>query len=158
MSLDDLDFMAEMLGDPEVMRFWPRPHSREDTACWIERQIGRYRDDGYGPWLVLNKETGAPIGETGLAEQEVDGVKETEVGYIFHKPYWGNGYATEAANACLDYAKQLGKTRIIALIQPVNEPSMRVAQRLGMAHEKLTDFKGLPHNVMVAKLPRVDRA
>ncbi|MBA3726078.1 MAG: GNAT family N-acetyltransferase [Armatimonadetes bacterium] len=155
MTPADLDFMAEMLAHPEVMRYYPKLHTRDEARDWIERQMRRYREDGYGPWLVMSKATGEPIGQVGLAEQEVDGARETEVGYILHRPLWGRGYATEAAKACLDYAEEIGKTRIVALIRPVNEPSMRVAARLGMVFEKLSDFKGLPHNVMVAALPRV---
>ena len=52
MSPADLDFVAAMLADSQVMRFFPQRYSREESARWIERQVDRYRRDGHGLWLV----------------------------------------------------------------------------------------------------------
>ena len=67
LNLDDMDFVAEMLAHPEVMRFWPRPHTRDEAADWIRRQQNRYVRDGYGYWLAPDKVNGQPIGQAGLA-------------------------------------------------------------------------------------------
>src|SRR5512147_2630580 len=75
LSPDDLDFVAEMLGNPEVSRYYERRFSREDASAWIDRQLERYRRDGHGLWLVRERVTGAPVGQVGLAMQDVDGAR-----------------------------------------------------------------------------------
>jgi RimJ/RimL family protein N-acetyltransferase len=62
MSLADLDFVAAMLADPEVMRFYPKCHSREESETWVQRQLNRYARHGHGLWLVREKATGQPRG------------------------------------------------------------------------------------------------
>jgi RimJ/RimL family protein N-acetyltransferase len=66
MQPDDLDFVAAMLGDPEVMRYYPRVYSRADAQAWLDRQRKRYIDDGHGLWLVEERATGMPAGRVGL--------------------------------------------------------------------------------------------
>jgi ribosomal-protein-alanine N-acetyltransferase len=129
----DLDFMAEMLADAEVMRHYPARLTRELSADWIERQIARYAADGHGLWLAEEREGGKPVGQVGLVRQTVNGVEECEVGYLIHQDYWRHGYATEGALACRDYAfNTLGKSRVISLVRPENAASQGVAKKLGM--------------------------
>ena len=136
MSLDDLDFVAAMLADPEVMRFYPKCYSRDESAVWIERQRNRYARHGHGLWLVVEKATGQPVGQAGLLIQNVQGMEEKEVGYLIHSPFWRRGYATEAARACRDFAfHALARQRVIALIRPENLPLQGVARKLGMTPE-----------------------
>ncbi|MBC7852442.1 MAG: GNAT family N-acetyltransferase, partial [Pirellulaceae bacterium] len=133
----DLDFMAEMLGDPEVMRYYPQTEDRAGAVANIQRQMDRYSTFGYGPWLVQHQETGHPLGRVGLLHQVVEGVGQVEVGYMIHRPYWRQGFAFEAAAACRDYAlTTLGRARVISLIRPENLPSQAVARKLGMTPEK----------------------
>ena len=133
MSLADLDFVAAMLADPEVMRFYPKCYSREEAQTWVERQTNRYARHGHGLWLVLDKASGQPVGQVGLLIQNVEGVEEKEVGYLIHRPFWRRGFATEAALACRDHAFEvLGRPRLISLIRPENIPSQGVARKLGM--------------------------
>ena len=146
LTQDDLDFVAEMLAHPEVMHFWPRPYTRNEAADWIQRHRERYTRDGFGYWLALDKAGGRPIGQVGLLRQELDGVIETGIGYIVHRPFWGNGYATEAALACRNHAfAKLGKLRVTATVRPENLPSRRVAERIGLKFERMTTWAGLPH-------------
>ena len=148
MSLADLDFIAALLSDPEVMRFYPRVLSREEAQGWIERQRQRYAAHGHGLWLIQDRQTGEPVGQVGLLRQRVDGREEPEVGYLLHRPFWGRGYATEAARATRDHAFHvLGHPHVISLIRPENLPSQRVARRLGMAPLRSTTFAGLEHLV-----------
>lgn len=148
MSLGDLDFIASMLAHPEVMRFYPKLYSREEAAQWIERQLGRYERDGHGLWLAEDRATGEPRGQVGLMIQEVDGVKEPEIGYLIHHPYWRQGLAAEAALAVRDWAFGiLGLPRVISLIRPVNVPSQGVARKMGMTPEKTTMVWDLEHIV-----------
>src|SRR5262245_55619846 len=83
----DVDFMAEMRADAEVMRYYPRRMTRDLAADWIDRQIARYRTDGHGLWLAEEREGGKPIGQIGLVRQNIHGVDECEVGYLIHTPY-----------------------------------------------------------------------
>ncbi|MDE3156828.1 MAG: GNAT family N-acetyltransferase [Acidobacteriota bacterium] len=151
MTQDDLDIVAGMLGDAEVMRFYPKVLSRAEAAQWIDRQIGRYRQDGHGLWLLVERATGEPVGQAGLVRQVIDGADEREIGYMVHRSHWRRGLATEAALAIRDYAFHTrGDARVISLIRPVNEPSQGVARKLGMTVEKTTTFAGFEHLVFAA--------
>jgi RimJ/RimL family protein N-acetyltransferase len=148
MSLADLDFVAAMMSHPEVMRFYPKPYSRDEAQAWIERQMERYAEHGHGLWLVLEREPGQPIGQVGLVMQEVDGIEEPEIGYLIHRPFWRRGFASEAALAARGYAFETrGYSRVISLIRPENEASQGVARKLGMRPERETMFRGLRHLV-----------
>ena len=68
MTPDDLDFVAAMLGDPEVMRFYPHTHDRAESAAWLDRQRRRYAEHGYGLWLTLDRRTLEPVGQVGLLD------------------------------------------------------------------------------------------
>ena len=151
---DDLDFVSEMLGDPEVMRFYPKPLDRAESREWIERQLRRYADNGHGLWLVEDRESGAPVGQVGLLLQEVEGDWEPEIGYLIHRPFWRRGYATEAALGVRDHAFGVrGERRVISLIRPENLPSQGVARKLGMAPEREVRFRGLTHLVFAVQAP-----
>ena len=147
----DLDFVASMLADPETMRFYPRPYTREESAAWIDRQRRRYASDGHALWLVTLRESCEPVGQVGLVRQHVDGVAEDEVGYLIARRHWRQGYAAEAACATRDHAFQrLGRRRVISLIRPENVPSQGVARKLGMNVEKSTCCFDREHLVFAA--------
>jgi len=136
MSMDDLGFVAVMLADPEVMRYYPKCYTRVEAAAWVQRSMDRYAQHGHGLWLVSDKATGQAVGQVGLVTQTVRGLEEREVGYLIHRPYWRQGLATEAATACRDYAVQvLGSQRVISLIRPENLPSHGVARKIGLQPE-----------------------
>ncbi|HZZ73359.1 MAG TPA: GNAT family N-acetyltransferase [Pirellulales bacterium] len=141
MSLDDLDFVAAMLADPEVMRFYPKCYSRDEAAVWIERQQNRYAKHGHGLWLAVERDSQQPIGQVGLVIQRLEGIEEREVGYLVHRPFWRRGFALEGARACRDFAfDRLDRQRVLALIRPENVPSRGVASKLGM--------RPLPHSIV----------
>ena len=150
----DRDFIAGMLADPEVMRHYPKPLSREESADWIARQLARYAADGHGLWLVVQRETGAPIGQVGLMRQIVEGATESEIGYLLDRPFWHRGFATEAAAGVRDQARTVrGLTRLVSLIRPENAPSQAVARRLGMTPEREVEFHGRPHLLFALSAP-----
>lgn len=147
---DDIDFLAGMLADPEVMRFYPKCYTRDEAQLWLDRQRQRYRYHGFGLWLVTDRQNGQPIGQVGLLLQDVDDRFETEVGYLIHRPFWRQGYAAEAARGVLTYATQVKQfSRMISLVRPENVPSQGVARKLGASVEKEISFKGLQHLVFV---------
>lgn len=97
----------------------------------------------YGLWAVTLKETGEVIGEFGLQCNQIDNMNEIELGYILHPDYQGKGYACQAIRAIFRYARDiLSFDRIVAVIHPQNQASIRVALKCGMHYEK--DF--LFHN------------
>jgi RimJ/RimL family protein N-acetyltransferase len=149
MSLADLDFVAVMLADPEVMRYYPKCYSHNEAETWVERQVNRYARHGHGLWLVLDKASGQPVGQVGLLIQNVEGVEEKEVGYLIHRPFWHRGFATEAALACLDHAfVVLGRQQVISLIRPENLSSQGVARKLGMKPQpRIVQHSGFEHTI-----------
>ncbi len=104
MSLPDIDYIASLLGDPEVMRFWPRCYTRLEAEAWVNRMEQRYARDGHGYWLALDRATDQPIGQAGLLMCDVDGVTEPSLGYIVDRRFWRRGLATEAAATIRDHA------------------------------------------------------
>jgi ribosomal-protein-alanine N-acetyltransferase len=152
---EDIDFMAEMLADAEVMRYYPKRLTRDLAAEWIERQIARYQADGHGLWLAIERETGRPVGQVGLVRQTINGAEECEVGYLIHQPFWRHGFATEGAQACRDYAfTVLRKPRVISLVRPDNAASQGVARNLGMEVVGRAPHGGAEHMVFAVHNPK----
>jgi ribosomal-protein-alanine N-acetyltransferase len=150
----DLDALHQVLGDPETMRFYDHPFSRDETTLWIERNRERYDEYGFGLWGLELVETGTLVGDCGLTMQRVDGRLDVEVGYHVNRAYWRRGLATEAAIACRDHAfGVLGLDRLIAIILPENAPSQGVARKLGMEVEKEADHGGRRHLVFAMRKP-----
>lgn len=143
MTEADLDDMAALLGDVEVMRYYPRPKTRDEARGWIEWNQRSYRHHGFGLWYVSLRETGAFVGDCGLTVQHVEGVDEIEVGYHVRADLWGRGYGTEAAAACRDHARDmLDLSRLVAIVDPRNLPSQRVAEKIGMGVERDVTYAG----------------
>ncbi|WP_091601225.1 GNAT family N-acetyltransferase [Arthrobacter koreensis] len=134
MTPEDLDLMAGLLGDPEVMTYYPAPKTRDESAKWIAWNEANYARHGYGLWIVETHD-GEFLGDCGLTWQKINGENiELEVGYHVRADRQGRGYATEAAAACRDFAREtLQAPRLVALIHPENTASKRVAEKLGMA-------------------------
>lgn len=152
---EDLDFVHSVLADPVAMEHYPKCLSRDESAEWIEKQLVRYRENGCGLWLAMLKDQ-TPVGMIGLVLQEVDGLKEPEVGYLVHRDFWRQGYAREGALAVRDMAMDLrGHSHVISMIRPSNLPSQGVAKSIGMTLWKTTRFKGLEH--LVFRIRRTDR-
>ncbi len=144
----DLDFLVALLGDPEVMRYYPKPLDREGAAAWLERQRQRYARDGHGLWLVLDRVSGETLGQVGVLQQDLGDVVETEVGYLIARSHWRKGYAIEAARACRNWAfSSLGVDHVISLIRPENLPSQAVARSNGMTLERTIEWHGFTHHV-----------
>lgn len=143
MTDDDLDDIAALLGDEQVMRYYPRPKTRDEAHGWIAWNRRLYRERGFGLWIMTRKHDGQFIGECGLTVQVVDGIDEIEVGYHVLPAFQRRGYATEAAGACRDAAlNRFGAARVIAVINPDNQPSRLVAERIGLRPEKHAQMYG----------------
>lgn len=142
----DLDPLFAMLGDAETMRFYPKPFTRDDARHWLERSQARYRANGFGLWVLEERETGVFLGDCGLSVQVVEGEPFVEIGWHVVRDRWRQGIATEAATAIRDHGfQELGLKRIISLIQDVNIPSRRVAEKIGMAVDREVMWADIPH-------------
>ncbi|WP_090944356.1 GNAT family N-acetyltransferase [Nonomuraea jiangxiensis] len=153
MTPEDLDDMAALLGSPEVMRFYPRPKTREEASGWIGWNERLYREHGHGLWLIELRDTGEFVGNCGLTPQNVEGTVHVEIGYLVRAELQGHGYATEAAAACRDYARDvLHLDRLIAIIHPGNVPSQRVAEKVGLRLERLATVHGLRRRIYAGSI------
>lgn len=150
----DLPFLQALMGDREVMAFWPRPFTAAECEEWIRNQRSRYERHGCGYRLCYLGSTGALVGQAGLLFDVLDGEETFHLGYIFGREHWGNGYAMEACRFWIDYAfARYACSRVGALIRPENVRSMRVAERLGMSLVRLTPYKGYEHGLWVLERP-----
>jgi RimJ/RimL family protein N-acetyltransferase len=144
MGEEDLDDLAALFGDPQVMAHYPHPFSRDEALEWIHWNQRGYARDGYGLW-VLHDAEGRFVGDCGLTWQLVDGEEHLELGYHLRPERQGEGLATEAAAACRDLARARGIDRLIAIVAPDNLASRRVAERVGLTLWKQTVHRtGLP--------------
>lgn len=120
----------------------------ERAQRWVDFQLKRYADRLFGMQWIILKDTNEIVGQCGLLIQDVNGTKELEVGYSFMKPYWGKGYASEAAQLFRNYGFETFDVQsIISLIDPENHHSQGVATRNGMTKGPLVDWKGYQLNV-----------
>lgn len=135
---DDASSLAITLGDAEVMRYSRTgPMLPEQIAAYIQRWTASYRTLGYGLWAVVDKSSQRLVGYCGLSAIEVEGRPEVEVGYRLARDCWGRGLGTEAAAAARDVAfGRLRLPRLIAIIDPRNTASQRVAEKIGLTYEK----------------------
>jgi RimJ/RimL family protein N-acetyltransferase len=148
MRVEDVDALTGVWCDAHAMRFYPRPHSREDVVELVHRQLARYEHDGHGLYTVVLKSTGEVLGDCGPTVQEIDTGPKIEIGYHFIPRYWKQGYATEAARAARDWAfTNRSCERVISLIRPENVPSQQVAQRNGMKITTRVIWRELEHDV-----------
>jgi RimJ/RimL family protein N-acetyltransferase len=144
MTEQDLDFLADMLGDPKVMRHFPNPLPRAEAQAWLDKVLESYLKSGRGFYLARLRASGEPIGQIGLIHRDINGAPELEVAYMLHHPFWARGLATEGAAACRDHAFGVLKVpRVVSMIHPANEPSLRVAARLGMQRIGETTHRGM---------------
>lgn len=133
MQQSDLQALCRMLQDEAVMYAYEHAFGDEEAQNWLDRQMERYQEHGFGLWAVILKESDKMIGQCGLTIQECMGQKVIEVGYLFEKAYWHKGYATEAAVACRNYAfENLGVNEVFSIIRDNNTASRSVAIRNGM--------------------------
>ena len=135
----DVQVMFELNSDPDVIRYAESSPARDlDEARRRLEQgpLADYEKYGYGRFAVELKDTGEVIGFCGI--KYLPEIDLPEVGYRFLKKYWGMGIGTEAARVCVDFAREdLGVDLLVALIEPENKASVRIAEKLGMTRGPL---------------------
>ncbi|NHN91101.1 GNAT family N-acetyltransferase [Acetobacter sicerae] len=139
---DRISFV-DMSVDPEVMEFMMPLKREAASGAWIDDQIAHQKAHGFCLWAVERKEDLRFIGTVGLRRigYEADFTPAVEIGWRIARPFWGNGYAPEAATAAIQFGfKILKLPEIIAITVPHNLKSRRVMEKLGMQRDEDGDF------------------
>lgn len=150
---DDFSNVAVFLQDPEVMYSWEHGFTDEEVQNWLDKNIKRCEEDGCGYLVAIEKETGNVAGAMGaMYNRDLNGRACWEIAYILNKAFWGKGYATEGARACMDYVfDALGADKVYAKIRVHNLSSILVAETIGMhkIEEYVRHYRGtdMPHAV-----------
>lgn len=137
--MSDLDDLFTFYSDPDVVKYIPdAPRTHEETKEELEWfRNGHPKFPELGLWATIEKQTGQFIGRCGLLPWIIDEQQEVEVAFAFAKAYWGQGLATEAAQAIAQYAfEHLHLSRLICVIDHDNQGSIRVATKMGMTFER----------------------
>lgn len=146
----DLDPMATINADPEVMEFFPKRATKKETALFIKRMQENYNDHGFCYFAVDVLATNEFIGFVGLLKQTYESpfTPCVDIGWRLKKSSWGKGYATEGAKACLEYGfHELGLESIYSVASVINTKSTNVMRKIGMTkllefdHPKILNFK-----------------
>lgn len=134
---------------PEVER-WLRPSPLPPfTAQVLDELVDgdcvHWQNHGFGPWVLIEKETGAFAGRGGLAWTAVEGTAQIELPWSIEPHLHNHGLATEAATAATSWARDLGFEQVITLTLPTNIASQRVAEKAGFERAGEVTHAGLPH-------------
>lgn len=133
MTMDDFEALYKVLADPSIMQHYPYTFDEERVRGWIERNIRRYSDDGFGLWAVCIKDSGEMIGDCGLTLQNIDGSMLPEIGYHIRADQQRKGYAKEAAAAVRDWAFQNTEYEALySYCKYTNVGSFKTAESIGM--------------------------
>ena len=131
-TYEDAERLFEICSDAETMlHIGDRmPYeSVENAREFLNWAIPYQLENGFCRWAVIEKQSGEIIGSCGFARREME---EVELGYLFARRFWGRGFATEAARACLTYGyEKIGLTGIVALTDLDHEKSQNVLKKIG---------------------------
>ncbi len=138
-SIDDAEFVLELLNQPSFIRYIGDRGVRNlaDAGKYIlDRLVASYEQNGFGLYLVELKPDGTPIGISGLVKR--DTLPDADIGFAFLPEYWSKGYAVESAAAVMKYARETLKLdRILAITSPDNEASAKLLGKIGLRFERM---------------------
>ena len=139
LSVDDAGFILKLLNEPSFIQNIGDRGVRTiaDAQAYIRNgPVASYEKHGFGLWLVETKESGAHIGICGLLKREV--LEDVDIGYALLPEFWSRGYALESASAVLSYGREkLGLKRVLAVVNPQNQSSIRLLEQIGFEFEKI---------------------
>ncbi len=136
-TVEDLEAFYELYSAPSITEYMENLFTdRDEERVYIETYAKTvYEFYGYGMWTVTSKETGEVMGRAGISMRE--GFEDPELGFMIGIPWQGKGIATEICRKILEYAaEELGFFRVIAFVQPGNQQSIGLLQKLGFAYEE----------------------
>ncbi len=141
----DLGDLAALYADQEVMHYFESTRTRLQAAQQIRASQEYYERLGYHLWAVTRRADGRFIGRCGLLPQVIEGKDEVEIAYMLSRKVWGQGLGTEAVCAIRDHGfRSFDFSRLVAIIDPENAASIRVATKSGMHFVKKIDFEDYP--------------
>ena len=146
----DIESLSKILQDEQTMYAYEGAFDDGEVQNWLTKQIDNYQRDGFGLWAVILKQRNEMIGQCGLTWQDFSDQTVLEIGYLFQREFWHNGFATVAAKACKQYAfEQLNAQEVYSIIRDTNAASQKVAERNGMVRcgEFIKHYRGvdMPH-------------
>ena len=141
LTFDDAPFILTLLNEPSFIRYINDKNVRnlEDARQYmLNGPMASYARNGFGLYLVELKDPGVPIGICGLLKRE--DLPEADIGFAFLPDYWGKGFAFESASAVMNDARErLGLKRVLAIVSPDNDASIKLLEKLGMTFERDKD-------------------
>jgi [ribosomal protein S5]-alanine N-acetyltransferase len=155
----DVEPLARLWCDPMATTYMGGPRDFDRVCQSIRDDVALPEQPTFDLWTVIERATGAVIGHCGLLDKEIEGHPEIELVYLIVPRLWRRGYATEASQAIKTYAlTRLSRDRLVALVHPDNQPSARVAEKLGF---RLDHAVERPHGTMhlyafTAEKPPID--
>ena len=133
-TLADFAAMHAVWSDPAVMALIPsEPYGRAKSWARLSESISHQARHGFSKWAVVEAASGTVIGECGV--HYFDGGPDIELGYRLARAHWRQGFAAEAAQACLDWALVERPERIVAIVDPANTRSARILHKIGMIRD-----------------------
>ena len=148
-TLEDFDWLYEILSDPLTMAHYPKPYDEKGTLCWINWNLDNYEKFGFGLWALEYKENGEMIGDCGISMQNIDGEILPEVGYHIDRRYWRKGLGKESARTVRDWGFLNREFDALYSYMPAsNIASWSTAASVGMKRIKeYADPDGIIHYV-----------
>jgi [ribosomal protein S5]-alanine N-acetyltransferase len=143
-SMDHFDQWLPFFLDPDSFRYWevPRDEPARECKAWLEKQLWRYENNLGGMNALIEKDSGLLVGYCGLLVQTVEDKTELEIGYSLLPKFRNQGFATEAAIKCRDFAfeNELADS-LISIISLANLPSQHVAIKVGMKRHIVSSYQ-----------------
>ena len=160
-ELSDEEGYGRLFLDPAVSE-WLRPAPMKpfdpgEVAEMLGEDRRHWTEHSFGPWVLESREDGSVVGRGGLRWTEIDGHPTVELPWAVRPDRWGEGLATEAASAAVEWAGPLGLSEVAALVLPGNLRSRRVAEKAGLQLTGDTLHAGIPHLVYRLVLAETER-
>ena len=158
----DFNFIRSLHTSPEVMKYIGGGITRtaEQTKTIMDKYLKLEEENPLlGGWIAFLTETNEPVGNLIIRKpatpEEIEGL---EIGYSFTEANWGKGFATECARGMIEYAyREIGRVRLVALIEPTNEASRKTLEKVGFKSIGFTEYvdpsTGLPKPTEILEIP-----
>ncbi len=142
----DRAVLAAFHRDERVMATLGGVATEEETLEWLERNVGHWREHGFGIFIFRDRGTGGLVARAGIRRVRIGGREEVEIAYAVVPERWGEGLGTEIAEALVTIAfERLHVPDVVAFTQPANTPSRRVMEKAGLVYERDVEHAGARH-------------